>query len=438
MSTEARRSSPGPWAGAVPNAFHLLIVSRAWEPLPHVSAVRATHMARELARRGIDVSVLTADCSPLLPAEPPSLDETLGRALAQPAPRVMAIDPRPAVPPEKAQRETAPRLPSPLRRLRTLARMIGWGPSADWARLAYRGALRLHAARPLDVVWAIRGDDSCHVVAWKLRRTLGIPWVADYKDPWNVFFSSSVACAVQRHVTARRLRTTHAVTETCAAQARADERRFAVQTHVVYSGFEPGAIAAAQPVRPGRGFCMAYIGTVDEASHDIGSVGRLFAALAARGAFERHPVALHHFGGPPGAFEPALREAGCQGRLHEHGVVAREHAFSLMRGSDLLLLLPLRYSGKGVGVKELEYFASGTPVLALGEPLPEIRALIAALPQVHVARDAQEAARVVEELARAAETTRRGPVNAPVLAEFTWTAQAARLHRILAAAAGAR
>ena len=41
----------------------------------------------------------------------------------------------------------------------------------------------------------------------------------------------------------------------------------------------------------------------------------------------------------------------------------RSRAFSLMRGSDVLLLFPLTIGpGRFVGVKELEYFASGTPV----------------------------------------------------------------------------
>ncbi len=111
-----------------------------------------------------------------------------------------------------------------------------------------------------------------------------------------------------------------------------------------------------------------------------------------------------------------------------------------MRGADVLLLFPMTAGvGKFVGVKELEYFASGTPVLVLGEPLAEFADLIAACPQVHIARVADEAADFLESEA----TTRhhghpgsRGPINSPALEPFTWSAQAEQLSGILAEAAG--
>ena len=69
-------------------------------------------------------------------------------------------------------------------------------------------------------------------------------------------------------------------------------------------------------------------------------------------------------------------------------------AFGLMKGANMLLLMPSRHASTGilVGVKELEYLASGTPVLSLGRVLDEIRE--AAGTQLTEASDPNRAAEV--------------------------------------------
>jgi hypothetical protein len=81
-----------------------------------------------------------------------------------------------------------------------------------------------------------------------------------------------------------------------------------------------------------------------------------------------------------------------------------------------------------VGLKELEYFASGTPVLHFGEPLEELAPLLGECPQVRVVRTVAEAEAAFAELS---SSRHRGRVNAPALAGFTWRAQAPRLAQVL-------
>ncbi len=421
---------------------HVLIISFGYHPIEHVSGTRSTYMARELAALGREVSVLTVDWSRASGSRPRSVSETVRRALRDESPRVLAIDGRlvrPDFDPHSQPPTTEPPPPDfkPLRKLRTLKRMLRWGQLEGWARLAYAAAERLHRERPIRVAWAIHGDDSSHAIAYRLRRRLGVPWIADFKDPWDAYYRG-LALSLQRRMTARRLRTARAVTETCGAQANADKREFSVPTHVVYSGYDAELMASAEPERPGDGFCIAYLGGFGSPLHNRDLLPAIIEELKRRGSLERFGMSLHQYGRTPSQFLPLLERLGCSSMVRGHDRVPRSRAFGLMRGADALLLFPMtKARGKGLGLKEIEYLASGTPVLILGEPLEELRPLIEHSPQARIATTAAAGADFLETEALSVESsgrsvTRRG-VNPPVLREFTWREQAERLSRLLSA-----
>jgi glycosyltransferase involved in cell wall biosynthesis len=415
---------------------HLLVVSFGYEPLEHVIAVRATRMATELTALGWDVTGLTFDWTTPPARRVATVASAVASALESASPRRLAIDGRiiaPTYDPAAMAQGREPESFDPLpRKLRTAINTIGWGPFPRWARLAFEAAIRLHGERPIDLVWAIHGDDSCHAIADRLSRNQGIPWVADFKDPWD-YFHSPLGLPLQRWATARRLRGATAVTETCAAQADRDAADFGVKPEVVYSGYDAALMASVTPERPSDGFCVSYLGGLS-AQHDTTLLPGVLRELSRRGLLTQLPFALHYFGRDATSLRDKLEEAGCGSLLHESPWVARARSFALMRGSDLLLMFPSRLrSSSLVGVKELEYFASGTPVLILGRPLDEMQRVVAGCPQVHVALDVGSA---VEAVARAAASWSREDrpartVNESVLREFAWSEQAGRLSEIL-------
>ena len=167
--------------------MHVAIITFGYPPLAHVSGTRPFNLARELARLGHAVTVVTVDWStqenPLAPCE--GVD-------------VVAIDPRPWFPgfsPATPPFTTEPPFvgPAALRKARTLQRTLRFGPYASWARAALRGLLARHHRSPVDVVWAIHGDDSTHEIAYRFSRETGVPWVADFEFPW-ISSTSALSC----------------------------------------------------------------------------------------------------------------------------------------------------------------------------------------------------------------------------------------------------
>lgn len=406
--------------------MHVAIITFGYPPLKHVSGTRPSNMARELARLGHTVTVVTVDWST---RENPPLPASEGV-------RVLAIDPRawfPGFAPGTPPLTTEPSFAGPafLRKARTLQRTVRWGPYASWARAALPALVARHRSDPVDVVWAIHGDDSSHEIAYRFSRQTGVPWVADFKDPWDLFHKRAVIW-LQELVTRRRLRTASALTETCKAQSDADAARFHLPSHVLWTGYEAGVMARAEPERlSGEAFVLAYLGNL-AALHDIDAVARLFAAWE---ALPSRPVRveLHAFCNDARALKQSLKARGVLHVLHEHSFVPRERAYGIMKGADALLLLPATFShpsGGSIGVKELEYLASGTPVLSLGKLLPELDPVARGCPQLVEAASAEAAAAWI--LAEAREPGRsRAEVNRPSVAEHAWPAKGQALAAIL-------
>ncbi|MFC1641292.1 hypothetical protein ACFL5O_01195 [Myxococcota bacterium] len=417
--------------GPSPSA-HVAVICSGYPPIAHVCGTRGSQMALGLSNLGLRVTVITADWRPSDVERPRSVEE---RGVT-----VVRVDPREWYPTfnptEHPFSLSPPSTVTVVRRLRSARGMLGWGPWRAWARRALRELLAVHARSPINVVWAI-DDDGPHQVAASFHRRARVPWVADFKDPWDGP-KQNMLWPVWWFVTWRRLQTCSALTETCRAQGELDAR-FGRPWHVVWSGYDPEAMRQAKPVRVSSRFTLGYFGNVIPAYHDLPHAARMLRACMCNsdGAPEAE---LHVFGYSASTWREALAREKVVGLLHEHGFVPRDEAFSRMKGADVLLMLPVtKAANSGVlGVKELEYLASGTPVLCVGRLLPELRNAIGQSRQLVEAEDEGQAVRFLREeylaFSSGASSPRRGPVNAPSVAACSWPAQARRLADILQSA----
>lgn len=259
---------------------------------------------------------------------------------------------------------------------------VGWVP---FARRAARRLLR-EAARqyaPFAAVVTSGPPHSVHLVGLGLRRT-GVPWVADFRDPWTGinFYEdlpmSRPARALDRRLERRVLRTADAVTTVSPTWARLLEREAGLapgSVHVVHNGVDEADLAALDgvPVRDDA-FVLAHVGSL----YGTRNPTALWAALARLGAEGAVPrIAVRLVGRVD---EAALADARASGVPVEVApYVPHEAALREMAEAALLLLTvePFPAEAGMITGKLYEYLASGRPILGVGPAGGDAAALLA-------------------------------------------------------------
>ena len=239
-----------------------------------------------------------------------------------------------------------------------------------WVPFAVRAARRLHRAAPFDAVVTTGPPHSAHLVGRALARR-GVPWLADFRDPWadihyvGALARSARADARDRALEASVLSEARAVVTVSEPLARRLRERLATlgadtPVHVVRNGFDPADVnGPAPPVRTDR-FEIVYTGTL------FGTPTALLDALA-----DEPRAHLRIVGTVPDELAGAVAARGLGARVTVEPTVPHADAVALMRSAALLLLTieaAWSYADAVVPGKTYEYLASGRPVLGLGPP----------------------------------------------------------------------
>jgi glycosyltransferase involved in cell wall biosynthesis len=245
---------------------------------------------------------------------------------------------------------------------------------AGWARRARRVALARARSGGIDAVLSSSPPDSVHLAGLAVKRGRGLPWVADFRDPWvGLYFREPPSAwhrgrqaALERSVLASADLTlvasrTHG--ERIGSRSRGTPRRL---LHLP-NGFEAEPTGpAADPVDPDH-FTLVYTGTLSQMPDAEVFLEALHDLLARRPEARRRLRA--RIAGPyDSGYEDRAIALGLKGIVEFRGPVPHAEARALQRGADLLLLWKPRGLDTMVPGKLYEYLDSGRPLLAL---LPE-------------------------------------------------------------------
>lgn len=244
----------------------VLMVAPFFPPRRRVGALRSYRLVRWLGEEGWSPAVVALDSSGTLTASEQDALRTVpvhripvGFDATEPS---RSFTPSPAATSSSSSSKSGRRQGNTI--LDRLAACVDRNMPLDtwWPlfRLRERSIRRFAAAQRPDVVWSTGDPWSSHWLGWRLSKELGVPWVADYRDPWTLSrvrirerspFSERVDRRLERMFLTRATR----VVLTCQAAATRYLERFpelAGRVHVVEnSAFEPRSASLAQDPPPG-------------------------------------------------------------------------------------------------------------------------------------------------------------------------------------------
>jgi glycosyltransferase involved in cell wall biosynthesis len=308
--------------------------------------------------------------------------------------------------------------------------MFGDGAHGAWVRRLWKSVdfTDAPADRP-DVLWAIHGSDSAHALARQLARRFDIPWVADYKDNWDLGKTGVPRAAAY---VAHQRRTSSAIAITAASRigARHLGEVFDRDVTAIYTGVDVAAWRDGAPADLGEGFNIVFTGHATSPAMGVDVVRQ--GLVQALKALPADVVNVHYFGHEGGWLRDRLRAAGFGQRFIDHGFEPQYAIIRAQKGADLLLYLPYIRTPL-ICVKFFEYLASGRPILSV----PAERDAREDIDGLHVARNADDVAATLVDLVSQWRHAGRLPSFDRDLSDYEWRPQSEILLSVLTGAARA-
>lgn len=356
--------------------MHIAIICSSSPPLNHVSTRRAYFFAHHLALLGHRTTLVSADYRSLEERFTHQVDESK-------ISHFIRIDVKEWFEEFGSEKYGCPlekpkNYPVWLRKFFTLKQLLqGWGPWTHWGHRALASLIKLNDEDKIDIVWATFGDETTHEVAHQFSEKTGVPWVADFKDPWDLGVEG-IAKKTRLVHTRRRLQNCLSITENCSLQATADEKTFGRSCYVIPHGFDEKAMDAAPSKKCDKSdrFELHYFGALGS-RHNWPLLIELFKKIDSSPI--KGKIVFHWFGFVASEIRHEIQKAGLDSYFIISDVLPQNEAFALMKGCPLLFLMPQhnkKGEGGAVGMKELEYIASANHIFCLGKMHQQTKQLI--------------------------------------------------------------
>ena len=249
----------------------------------------------------------------------------------------------------------------------------GWGP------FALAAATRLIRRGGINALYTTSTPYTAHLVGLRLKRRFGLPWVADFRDPWaeNTALKPPTAWHRQRirgweaQVMSAADRVT-VVSEPMAAAMRAAYPKLPPAHFLTLpNGYDPDDFlhAPLRPPEPEPHMTWVYSGSFYGERRAQPFLQALHAALAA-GRIPRARVRVRLVGNVGQAAAEDVRSLGLQDVVELPGYLPHRESIGHLLAADALLLMVAPGPGSA-GVltgKLFEYLAAAKPILGLTPP----------------------------------------------------------------------
>ena len=227
---------------------------------------------------------------------------------------------------------------------------------------------------PVDAIISTGPPHSMHLIAMALKETTGLPWIADFRDPWTEIdyyqdlhltrWADHKHHRLEHEVLTKADKVVTVAPDGARRLGRIGNRN----VRVIYNGFDRDDDATAE-VTPSEKFSITYLGVLSKIQNPE-KLWEAIGELVSENAKFNNDLQINMIGQIDSSVAKSIGENGLNGSTTYLPYLPHEQVSAVHRSSTLLLLLLMPDSeprAKGLLTGKLfEYLASGRPILCIG------------------------------------------------------------------------
>jgi hypothetical protein len=267
-----------------------------------------------------------------------------------------------------------------------------------WYKPAVKAGLEIIKSNNIKVLFSSYGPSLPHIIAARLHRETGLPWVADYRDDWIDEYRKHPQPLhfFDQRWEKHTLKTCNAIVSHNQPLATILETSHHRHPTIIPNGFDQTDFEDIVPLTPE--FTITYTGYIYPGKRDPSPVFQALAEARHEGRITPEALKLRFYGQNVSEFiTPLMLKYHVEDFVVVGGNVPYKESLTKQMESTILLLLSwndLRDAGTLTG-KIYEYLGAHRPVLALAYPNGEIDKLLQKSGCGIVANDPAEIKRII-------------------------------------------
>ena len=242
-----------------------------------------------------------------------------------------------------------------------------------WINPSVRFLNKYLAEHQVDAIVSTGPPHSMHLIALKLKELRGIPWLADFRDPWTdidyykEMRISAYADNKHKKLELKTITGCSAMVVVSRDMKENYEKMGARNVNLITNGFDPVDMDVSEVIRDTK-FSISHIGSLPP-GFNLQGLWKVLSELAESVPNFRNNLEIQLVGKVDVNVIDNLTRLNLGNQLTLTGYVSHDKAAMLMKQSAVLLLVINRNSPNARGIltgKVFEYLASGRPILAIG------------------------------------------------------------------------
>lgn len=252
-------------------------------------------------------------------------------------------------------------------------------PRCMWIGPSVRFLKKYLKEHPVDIIVSTGPPQSMHIIGMKLSQATGLPWIADFRDPWTKIFYfkhlSMTKMTERWHHRMEKKVLDNATAVVAVSPLVQQDFQAITQTPVelITNGYDECDFAAEKCMEayggPERDFVITHTGLF-AADGDPTVLWDVLSDKCEKDADFRKHLKIKLIGKTDERVKESVKAAGLEDNLIDMGYQPHSAAVEEQRKASLLIL-PLRKEPEYKAVlpgKLFEYLASWRPVLGIGQP----------------------------------------------------------------------